>query len=182
MKTILCSLALLWVVAAVAAVQAPVRFNNTICPVMGNAIKTTKKGNANFVVYNGVRYEVCCASCVAPFNKEPQKYLAQLPNKGVLVDLGNSVCPIRGGAVDKTSVVVYNGTKVHLCCPACAKEFLAAPEKYLAKAQQELKTAPSAAAATIAPNAPPDAKVHCPVGPSGGIKNAPAEPQQECTP
>ncbi len=160
MKTILCSLALLCVMAAVAAVQEPVRFNNSICPVMGNAITATKKGNANFVVHNGVRYELCCKACVAPFNKEPQKYLAQLSNKGVLVDLGNRVCPIRGGAVDTSSVVIYNGTKVHLCCSACQKDFLAAPEKYLEKARQELNTAPTAAAATITPNAPPDVKAH----------------------
>ena len=151
MKTTICSLALLWAMAAVAATQEPVRFNNSICPVMGNAINAAATSNVNFVVYHDVRYELCCESCITPFNKEPQKYLAQLPNKGVLVDLGNRICPVLGGAVDKTSVVVCNGAIVHLCCPACAKDFLAAPDKYLAQARQELKATAPAATTTNAP-------------------------------
>jgi YHS domain-containing protein len=51
------------------------------CPLMGGAIN--KK---IFADHNGKRVYFCCAGCIAPFNKEPEKYIKQLENAGVELD------------------------------------------------------------------------------------------------
>jgi len=104
------------------------KFNNPICPVMNR--KITGK---NFVVHNGVRYELCCKSCEKAFPKNPDKYLAKLPNNGKIVEGKNTTCPVMGGAVNTTIYTVYNGTKIYFCCPGCDKTFTADPVKYMKK-------------------------------------------------
>ena len=64
------------------------------------------------------------------------------------VDLGNTICPVLGGKVDKNVSVVYNGTRVHFCCADCIKTFTADPEKYLTIAREKMeKAAPAQPAA-----------------------------------
>ena len=47
----------------------------TVCPVMmGNAINKDI-----FVEYNGKKVYFCCAECKTAFEKEPEKYIAKLP-------------------------------------------------------------------------------------------------------
>ena len=46
----------------------------TLCPVMGNAIDKNI-----FVDYKGKRVYFCCKPCIEDFEKEPEKYLAKLP-------------------------------------------------------------------------------------------------------
>ena len=47
----------------------------TMCPVMdGNKIDKNV-----FVEYKGKKVYFCCAQCKAAFEKEPEKYLAKLP-------------------------------------------------------------------------------------------------------
>ena len=46
----------------------------TVCPVMGGAID--KK---SFTEYKGKKVYFCCAGCKEKFEKEPEKYLAKLP-------------------------------------------------------------------------------------------------------
>jgi YHS domain-containing protein len=46
----------------------------TTCPVMGGAIN--KKV---FVEYKGKKVYFCCASCKGDFEKDPEKYIAKLP-------------------------------------------------------------------------------------------------------
>lgn len=59
---------------AVAAAQEAVA-EQTVCPVMkGQPIDKTI-----FVEYQGKRVYFCCESCKAAFEKEPAKYLADLP-------------------------------------------------------------------------------------------------------
>lgn len=53
-----------------------------------------------------------------------------------IVDVGNKVCPVMGGAVDGEHFVVYEGKRYGLCCPGCKAAFLADPEKYIAAMQQ----------------------------------------------
>ena len=50
--------------------------------------------------------------------------------------LEQTVCPIMGGAIDKTIFVEYQGKKVYFCCPGCQPAFEKNPEKYLAKLPQ----------------------------------------------
>jgi YHS domain-containing protein len=46
----------------------------TICPVMGNKIDKNI-----FTEYKGKRVYFCCASCKGEFEKDPEKYVAKLP-------------------------------------------------------------------------------------------------------
>jgi len=45
----------------------------TVCPVMGGAIDSSI-----YVDHKGQRVYFCCQSCIAVFNKEPEKYLAKM--------------------------------------------------------------------------------------------------------
>jgi len=51
------------------------------CPVMGGKINKSL-----YADYNGKRVYFCCVGCVAPFNKEPEKYITQLESSGVELD------------------------------------------------------------------------------------------------
>jgi YHS domain-containing protein len=46
----------------------------TTCPVSGDKIDKNV-----FVEYKGKKVYFCCASCKADFNKDPEKYVAKLP-------------------------------------------------------------------------------------------------------
>jgi YHS domain-containing protein len=46
----------------------------TTCPVMGNPINKDI-----FVEYKGKKVYFCCPECKAKFEKEPEKYIAKLP-------------------------------------------------------------------------------------------------------
>jgi YHS domain-containing protein len=53
---------------------ASAEIEQTICPVMKGAI------NKNlFTEYNGKKVYFCCAGCKEKFEKEPEKYIAKLP-------------------------------------------------------------------------------------------------------
>jgi hypothetical protein len=52
----------------------------------------------------------------------------------LLVDLGNTICPINEGEVDGSTYVEWNHLRVGFCCPGCDRKFLAAPEASLEKA------------------------------------------------
>ena len=55
--------------------EAAVSIEQTMCPVMdGNKIDKNV-----FVEYKGKKVYFCCAQCKAAFEKEPEKYLAKLP-------------------------------------------------------------------------------------------------------
>jgi YHS domain-containing protein len=124
-----------------AAVQ---NFNNPKCPVMGGDVN-----GKDFAVVNNVRYGLCCPSCKAELEGNPEQYLAKMPNEGRIVDLKNAKCPVSGEPVDAKTTLVYNGTKIHFCCPGCPPKFKADPDKYLKKLQTEAP-APEASAAPAA--------------------------------
>jgi YHS domain-containing protein len=46
----------------------------TLCPVTGDKIDKNI-----FVEYKGKKVYFCCKMCVAPFNKDPEKYISKLP-------------------------------------------------------------------------------------------------------
>ncbi len=53
---------------------ASAEIEQTICPVMEGAI------NKNlFTEYKGKKVYFCCAGCKEKFEKEPEKYIAKLP-------------------------------------------------------------------------------------------------------
>jgi len=44
--------------------------NNKICPVSGHPVNKEV-----FTEYKGKKYYFCCASCIEPFLKNPEKYI-----------------------------------------------------------------------------------------------------------
>jgi YHS domain. len=54
---------------------APVKVNNTVCPVMGEKVDMN---NPVTVEYDGKIYNLCCNACQAEFTKEPAKYIAKV--------------------------------------------------------------------------------------------------------
>jgi YHS domain-containing protein len=50
----------------------------TVCPVLGNKIDKNV-----YTDYQGKRIYFCCAGCVEPFKKNPEKYLKQMEEQGV---------------------------------------------------------------------------------------------------
>ena len=58
------------------AAQAPA--TQAVCPVLGNKI------NKNiYADYQGKRVYFCCSGCVAPFKKNPEKYLKKMEEQGI---------------------------------------------------------------------------------------------------
>jgi len=108
-----------------------VAFNNLICPVSGAPAKT-----ANMGVYNDVVYRFCCPEHITAFQKNPQLYLTNLPNNGVIVDLANEICPVSGQPAQKTQFIVIDGYKVHAKCAATSAALRRFPAPYLAKAKR----------------------------------------------
>ena len=57
-----------------ATTAAAASVEQTTCPVSGDKIDKNV-----FVEYKGKKVYFCCAQCKAAFEKEPEKYLAKLP-------------------------------------------------------------------------------------------------------
>jgi len=116
-----------------AEVSAPdaVPFNNLTCPVSGQPAKTAHMG-----AYNGVVYRFCSAEHIAAFQKDPQRYLTNLPNNGAIVDMQNEVCPVTGQPAGKDTFIVIDGTKVHAKCAASMNLLRRFPAQYLARAKR----------------------------------------------
>ena len=53
---------------------APASTEQTTCPVMGGAID-----KAIFTEYQGKKVYFCCPTCKLEFEKNPEKYIAKLP-------------------------------------------------------------------------------------------------------
>jgi YHS domain-containing protein len=49
-----------------------VEIGNKICPISGD--KVSPKA---FYVYQGKKYNFCCAACIKKFKKNPEKYVAE---------------------------------------------------------------------------------------------------------
>ncbi len=50
--------------------------NNPNCPISGHPVGSMQKGSN--VVYKGYQIGLCCDSCKAQFNKDPDKYLQEM--------------------------------------------------------------------------------------------------------
>jgi len=60
--------------AAATAEQTATTAEQTTCPVMGGAIDKNI-----FIEYKGKKVYFCCPGCEEQFKKEPEKYIAKLP-------------------------------------------------------------------------------------------------------
>ncbi|MDP2830891.1 MAG: YHS domain-containing protein [Candidatus Omnitrophota bacterium] len=55
--------------------EQAVNVNNKICPVSGEKIQEKTKSAYE---YEGKIYNLCCASCIEEFKKDPQKYIKKV--------------------------------------------------------------------------------------------------------
>lgn len=63
-----------------------------------------------------------------------------------VVEAGNLVCPVSGDEVakgDKAVFVEHHGKKYALCCKMCVKDFRKDPDKFAAKAEEQLSAGQS---------------------------------------
>ncbi len=93
-------------------------------------------------MHEGQEFKFCCKMCIPTFNKDPQKYhelLKQGVQDVIKAQKGTyplSTCVVSGEKLDADAIdYVYAGQLVRFCCKKCVKEFVAAPDKYLAKLQ-----------------------------------------------
>ncbi|MFH1943864.1 MAG: YHS domain-containing protein [bacterium] len=108
------------------AVQTAETPNQEKCPVMGSPVNKEV-----YTDYNGKRVYFCCAGCDKKFRQDPEKYMKQMKEKGVVLE--NVHCPVSGKPANPEVFTEYQGKKVYFCCEGCKEKFLASPEKYLKK-------------------------------------------------
>ena len=113
------------------AAQTPI---NEACLVSGKPIDPQHN-----LLHDGKVIGFCCPNCPAPFQADPEKYLAKLP---VQEDLSqretvNQVCLVSGSAIDPAFNLLHDGKVIGFCCGNCPKTFQADPAKYLAKLDAE---------------------------------------------
>jgi YHS domain-containing protein len=93
------------------------------CPVMGSTFKVAK--NTAFKMVNGKEVYFCCAGCPAMFDKDPEKYVANMAELSCPVMVGSAVKPV------KSLRVLVNDTYIYTCCAGCPSAVTDAPEKYI---------------------------------------------------
>lgn len=54
------------------------------CPVMGGAVEI---GKSKYVDVKGKRIYICCSGCEAPIKKDPDKFIKQLEDDGVKLEV-----------------------------------------------------------------------------------------------
>lgn len=128
----------------------------TTCVVSGDKLGG-KMGTPFKYDYQGRELQLCCASCVKTFKKDPAKYLKKLDEAAIKQQKASyalTTCPVSGqkldGKMGQPFDYLYKGRLVRFCCNGCVKDFNKDPAKYLAlidKAQAAAKPAPAAASA-----------------------------------
>ena len=103
------------------------------CPVSGHELAADA---VDFV--QGTRLvRFCCKDCVAGFQKEPAKYLAQI-DAALIAEQKKTypltTCLVSGKAIEGQGVDHLYGTRLtRFCCPKCPEAFEKDPAKYLAQ-------------------------------------------------
>ena len=69
---------------------------------------------------------------------------APVESKGLLIDLGNKMCPVMGGAVDGQTFLEWNHLRIGNCCAGCDRKFLKNPAGVLDGAGIEWREAEKA--------------------------------------
>jgi len=126
--------------AAIAA-QQRLHYPLDTCVVGGG--KLGAMGEPVDHVYKNRLVRFCCAGCVAPFEKEPAKYLKQLDQ--AVVDKQKAgyplqTCAVMGSPLGAKTVDHVTGNRlVRFCCGDCLNTFNKEPAKYLAQIDQAAK-------------------------------------------
>lgn len=111
------------------------KLQNELCPVTGKKIEK----DAPRVVLQGFEFSVANKEAVALAQADAQVVLARL-NDPKLVDVGNTVCPITGGAVGKNAFVVIGQSIVRVSSPKVLEEVKKDPAKALETARKSKET------------------------------------------
>ena len=64
-----------------AAADATIAVNNKCCPVSKEAVDSMDSKAT--VVYEGKEYSLCCKHCLKDFEKDPEKYIAEMQENEV---------------------------------------------------------------------------------------------------
>jgi len=117
--------------AIASAYKEPKAVGNKKCPVSGHAIDDKGKE----VTWQGQKVMLCCGDCVEPFNKSPFLYTTAAVYGAE--DLKNKNCPVmkvlegEDEASDPSTLAVYQGKIVRLCCSECVPKFEESPDKFM---------------------------------------------------
>jgi len=128
-------LLLVGVVGALVAEAEDAAVPQSICPVMGKAIKRDLYADVK-----GKRVYVCCPGCIKLVQKKPDKYIGILEDEGVVLEKTpkpQTVCPVMGGAVNKEMYADVKGRRIYVCCPGCIPTIEKNPEKYIKKLEDD---------------------------------------------
>ena len=110
-------------------------FGNTTCPATGKPVD-----QRFYIEVDGQKVYTCCKACKKQAAEDPKAALAKVYPADKVVDVKNAQCPIMGKPAKEDKSVVFQGHKIHLCCPGCEKGFAKVPNKFLALAMnKELK-------------------------------------------
>lgn len=102
--------------------------NQTNCPVMGGKIDSSV-----YTDIQGQRIYHCCAGCIKPLQKDPDKYFKKAAADGVLFENVQTNCPVSDEVLNKDKVAMdFEGRRLYFCCNGCIEKFEKDPQKYLA--------------------------------------------------
>ena len=110
----------------------------------------TMKHTIPFAIFAMAGFAIALAVRTEPdpekpaFTTQAKRHPPPKSGAGLLVDLGNEVCPVMKNKVDAEFFVEWNHLKVGFCCPGCDKRFLKNPEKTLDDAGVEWREAAAA--------------------------------------
>lgn len=102
-------------------------YGNSTCPISGRDVDREK-----FIQVGNDRVYVCCKKCVPKVEADPHAAHAKAYPPKDVADVRNPRCPVRGGKTKEDVFVVWQGRKVHFCCPGCDTDFLGAAERKMA--------------------------------------------------
>ena len=101
--------------------KAPENVTNKYCPVMGTESFVDPKIRAE---YEGQYVYFCCDGCLKMFQKEPAKYLPNMPKEDLEAIKVNDSCPISNEKISSRDVrSEFQGKFVYFCCASCKASF-----------------------------------------------------------
>ena len=92
---------------------------NKKCPVMQTDVSEKQR-----IEYKGQYVYFCCENCKATFEKDPEKYIANLSKEDQEAIQPNKICPMTKEPItDQSRFIEYEGRKVYFCCEGCSEAF-----------------------------------------------------------
>jgi len=115
------------------------------CVVSGE--KLGSMGAPDDYIHQNRLVRLCCESCRATFDKNPESYIAKLDKAAAEEQRGSyplTTCMVRGstlGSMGEPAEVVLAGRLVRMCCAPCEKDLRAEPAKYITQLDEAWRKA-----------------------------------------